>query len=927
MPLDEYASVRALKEHQLIHDVAMGIIKSEGIIWISVSAIPANHLDYGVIIAYVDTTMRKKMEMALIVNERKLKKSQSFAKIGTWQWNIKTNSHIWSEEIFSIYGRDPTLLPAMYPEVQKYFTPESWVPLAAAVEKCLANGDAYECDAEVVRTDGTHRWIVIMGESVRNEDGQIIELHSIIQDLTERRRIEIAIRETERLLNDIQSKTGFGTWSYDVGSQKAEWSKEMFNIWGLDPKFGPISYPEHQQWIHPHDYPSFDEAVREAIEFGKPYVLDLRIIRPDQTERTITTSCDPLVDVTGRVVKLRGSIYDITQRKQMEHNLQESESLYRSLVNNVPDYVMRFDQQHRHIFANDRSINSIGKTKEECIGKTHREIGFPDHLCDSWEHTIDRCFETKMLQTIILEWENVDEVKILELRAIPEFRQNNRVNTVLGIARDITESKHAETKLIDEQNKAQQANLAKSRFLATMSHEIRTPMNGILGMAQMLLMPNLTNSERQDYAKTILSSGQTLLALLNDILDLSKVEAGKTKLELTVLDPRVTIQEIKMLFAETARFKSLSIEVDWFGSNNQRYLCDSYRLCQILSNLVGNAIKFTTQGGVHITAHEVERNEQTATLKFSVSDTGLGIENGVQQILFEPFSQGDSSITRQHGGTGLGLSIVRGLVHLMGGEVGCESTLGQGSRFWFTIQADLVDTIENINPVEQPRPVIPMQLSGRVLVVEDNSTNCKVIEAFLHNFGVTVVLAKHGQQALDVIMTGDSADLILMDLHMPVMDGYTATERIRRWEKENAQPRRPIIALTSDAFEEDKQRCLAIGMDDFLSKPIILDSLKEILTKWFNVKSIIIPLPITSIEKKPVDVPRVISIIRELTPLLVKNKFDAIRHFNILQEALEGTDVAGEIAEIGQLVKEFNFSRTLEHLRRIIITRGWEEKI
>lgn len=382
---------------------------------------------------------------------------------------------------------------------------------------------------------------------------------------------------------------------------------------------------------------------------------------------------------------------------------------------------------------------------------------------------------------------------------------------------------------------AEAANLAKSRFLATMSHEIRTPMNGILGMAQLLMMPDLTPSERQDYTQTILTSGQTLLALLNDILDLSKIEAGKFQTEATVFSPEQLIHETHALFAGNAKNKHLQFEFSWSGPAQQRYRSDALRLRQMIGNLVGNAIKFTAQGHVRIEAWEIEHDEQTAVLEFAVVDTGIGIAEEQQPLLFLPFSQTDSSTTRRFTGTGLGLSIVRSLAKTMGGDSGVESSLGRGSRFWFRIHAELVANETDSRQTDRTADTkAPARLSGRVLVVEDNNTNQKVVAALLRNLGVSTTLVGDGQQALDAIVAGDTADVILMDLQMPVMDGYTATEKIRQWEATNGRSRRPIIALTANAFEDNRRRCLSAGMDDFVAKPIAVVALLKALSRWLE---------------------------------------------------------------------------------------------
>ncbi len=423
---------------------------------------------------------------------------------------------------------------------------------------------------------------------------------------------------------------------------------------------------------------------------------------------------------------------------------------------------------------------------------------------------------------------------------LPVVREDEIGELIQSFNRLLMVLSQRETELMAAKTGADVANLTKSRFLATMSHEIRTPMNGILGMAQLLLMPNLTDKHRREYARTIFSSGQTLLTLLNDILDLSKIEAGKLQLDSIIFDPDALMRETRELFSGAAQSKSLQLDYRWLGPSECRYQADAHRVRQMLSNLIGNAIKFTRYGGVRMEGMERERDADCALLEFSVSDTGMGVPADKMNLLFQPFSQTDSSTTREFGGSGLGLSIVRTLAQLMGGDVGVESVTGQGSRFWFCIRAKPVtneaesrcfDRVMSGNAVMEPA-----LLGKQVLVVEDNAVNCSVIESFLTRLGVSVTLTYNGQQALDAITQGDQPDLILMDVHMPVMDGYIATEQIRQWENRNNRPRLPIIALTADAYEEDHQHCLAVGMDDFLTKPIALDTLKSTLSKWLAMQ-------------------------------------------------------------------------------------------
>jgi PAS domain S-box-containing protein len=383
---------------------------------------------------------------------------------------------------------------------------------------------------------------------------------------------------------------------------------------------------------------------------------------------------------------------EYTQKLQQSN--QEAESAWHRLeliLSSVGEGICGVDLDGKITFINPSARKLLGWSHDEGIGFQLHEHSH-HHRSDGTEYNRINCPIFRTLHDGIARHVN-DEVYWrkdgtsfpVEYTVAP-LKQNGQITGVVNVFRNISERKLFEAELIESKHAAEAANLAKSRFLATMSHEIRTPMNGILGMAQLLAMPNVAEAERLDFADTILQSGNTLLSLLNDILDLSKIESGKMRLEISQTDPQDVIDDCVSLFSETAHSKGLTLEGVWTGSEGAIYLSDANRIRQMLNNLVNNAIKFTAQGFVRVEATEVSCDGEHAIIRFTVSDTGIGISSEKQNILFSAFTQADSSTTREYGGTGLGLSIVRSLSRQMGGDAGVVSTEGKGSQFWFEVR-------------------------------------------------------------------------------------------------------------------------------------------------------------------------------------------------------------------------------------------------
>ncbi len=526
---------------------------------------------------------------------------------------------------------------------------------------------------------------------------------------------------------------------------------------------------------------------------------------------------------------------EVNERLRAEEALSKERKMLRALIDNVPDFIYVKDAESRFVVANASLARSMGlETPEELLQKTDFDF-FPKELASAYYQDEQNVIRTK--QALFNREEECCDAQgnriWLLTTKVPLQDKNGQVVGIAGIGRDITERQKIESERQRAREAAEAASRAKSEFLANMSHEIRTPLNGVMGMTDLALDTQLT-PEQREYLETVKMSADSLLTVINDILDFSKIEAGKIDLEAIDFNLRDCLETSLKTLALRADEKGLELLCEVAPEVPEVVRGDSGRLRQIIINLAGNAIKFTDKGEVALKVQVEATHEHDRTLRFTVADSGVGIPKGKLQSIFDAFTQADTSTTRKYGGTGLGLTISTRLVEMMGGKIWVESELGRGSQFHFTAQLGIADTkvieVGAIAPPEILRAV-------KVLVVDDNRTNRRILEGMLRRWEMKSSSAQDGEEALTKLSeaqeAGEPFALILMDMHMPKMDGFELIEKIRQSPHPSTAT---IMMLTSAGHRGDAARCQELGVAAYLLKPIRQSELREAIARVLGAR-------------------------------------------------------------------------------------------
>ena len=709
-------------------------------------------------------------------------------------------------------------------------------------KRVYEEGEASSSEFRMLRADGSSFWAILLASPAHAG-----ECWAVLNDISERKKIEQELLQSdERSRNNalllqsvIEHFPGVVFWK-DTESVYLGCNKAFADGSGLkhaDEIVGKSDYDLPWAETEASQYRDYDRAVMESGE-AKLHIIETQH-QADGHTVWFDTSKIPLCDERGTVWGVLGVSYDITKLKQTEDTLRMSREKLKAYIDNSFDVIFALNAEGEFLFVSRAWERNFTYSIKDVLGKKFAHFVHLDDVAPCADYITYILNDGESRTSPPFRVKRSDGSWRSYVANGSKYLDTNNEWQFIGVAHDITDQIEAEQKLLQAKAAAESANIAKSQFLSTMSHEIRTPMNGIIGMIQLLQQTELS-PEQQEYTEIAKNSGINLVHLLNDILDFSKIEANMIELETSSFDLGMVISNTINILSLQALEKGVTLVSSQDKDVPTALKGDEGRLRQIIINLVGNAIKFTTRGSVSLHIQKDSEDDRSVILRFLIRDSGIGIAADKLDRLFAPFSQVDSSTSRKFGGTGLGLVICKRLAELMGGSIGVESVEGAGSTFWFTVllkkQAALHPPLEsgatnslNLHEVKETAYFTPI----RILLTEDDPTAQKIVSGLLKKYGYLVDVASNGREAVQALENNDYA-LVLMDCMMPEMNGYQVTAVIRDPASAVRRHDIPVIALTGNAMKHDRDNCIAAGMDDHLPKPLLLPAVLAMLDKWLK---------------------------------------------------------------------------------------------
>jgi len=707
------------------------------------------------------------------------------------------------------------------------------------------------------RQDGSSLWALLSTSTVNADNGSYAGTLTMVTDITDRRLAELALRHSNQRLASVFNAVTNGLLVFDAAGNIIECNAAASRMLGRAAARGA------GQWEGVHEdgrrFSAPEHPVAQALVSGQP-VRDVVMGVSGAGGETcwLSVNVEPLREERGPGSMLVASLTDITYRKRSEDALRQGEQRLQEIIQMMPIGLFIKDKDSRMILMNRACEQQFGYSFDELNNGDYTVFHAPEEAAAFRARDLEAFAGRSLIDFEETIWNpSLGQARQLRTFKKPVYDAHGAPAYLIGMAIDISDSKaneralrelneHLEERvaqrtaqLEEARQQAEEASAAKGQFLAKMSHEIRTPMNGVIGMAYLALKTELEPRQR-DYLEKIRFAGEHLLRIIDDILDISKIEAGKLEIEDVDFSLDHVIQTLTTVVAPKAASRGLRLTFELDPALAPVLRGDPLRLGQVLINYVNNAIKFSEQGSIEVSVKQLLADEEACLLRFEVRDHGIGLSEAEQGKLFQAFQQADTTITREYGGTGLGLAICKQLAQLMGGEVGVESAPGAGSTFWFTARLGvsprgLPDVINEVNAaaaalLDSARSSAAMSAlkDARILLVEDNTFNQQIALEMLEEAGSSVCLANNGAEALDLLHQADF-DCVLMDVQMPLMDGLEATRRIRA---DPALAATRVLAMTATATKDDRERCLQAGMDDFIAKPIQPALMYQKIASW-----------------------------------------------------------------------------------------------